>query len=435
MREKIELPEQEDGVLALPGLGPVAGTQFAGYAGQNDASLFYWFAGPKDYAQRPTILWTNGGPGASSFWGFFLGNGPYEIDASGTLTPRPMAWNETAGYMIFDQPLSVGLSFAGDGAQVPKNVHEGTSQLYQALVHFMAKHPEIRRQPLILAGESYGGTYVPLLAKAILDGNAGKPESERIQLGGAILVSGWVAPSIQQGMDSTYALIHGLITPEDKEALDKVCNECQAAIAAETPSSKHAYDVCGKIKSTIEKISGRYLYNLAQTGDPDTAPVTAYLSRADVRAAIHARPEGEFTFFSERIGSRSPTAAGSGVSSFWSRAWAASRWRGRTATCWKTGPRSMNPSHSSCAPRAPASRRTSTDTSRTPTRPTRACSPTWSARRRPSRAARSRALYSLACVLPSLTRRPTLASAAPELTGFRRLSVRPAFSKGCRMRG
>ncbi len=305
MREKIELPQQEDEVLALPGLGPVAGTQFAGYApaGHDDAGLFYWFAGPKDYAQRPTILWTNGGPGASSFWGFFLGNGPYEIDASGTLTPRPMAWNETAGYMIFDQPLSVGLSFADDDAHVPKNVHEGTSQLYQALVHFMAKHPEIRRQPLILAGESYGGTYVPLLAKAILDGNAGKPESERIQLGGAILVSGWVAPSIQQGMDSTYALIHGLITPEDKEALDKVCNECQVAIAAETPSSKHAYDVCGKIKSTIEKISGRYLYNLAQTGDPDTAPVTAYLSRADVRAAIHARPEGEFTFFSERIGS------------------------------------------------------------------------------------------------------------------------------------
>ncbi len=213
-----------------------------------------------------------------------------------------MAWSDTAGYMIFDQPLSVGLSFAEDDAQVPKNVQEGTSQLYQALVHFMAKHPEIRRQPLILAGESYGGTYVPLLAKAILDGNASRPESERIQLGGAILVSAWVSPGIQQGMDTTYAFTHGLITAADKEELDKVCTECQIAIAAETPSSKRAYDVCGQLKSTIEKISGRYLYNLAQTGDPDTGPVTAYLSRADVRAAIHAKPEGEFTFYSERIG-------------------------------------------------------------------------------------------------------------------------------------
>src|SRR5687767_11212167 len=104
-------------------------------------------------------------------------------------------------------------------------------------------------------------------------------------------------------MDSTYAFTHGLITQADKEALDRAYNECRIAIAAETPSSKQAYDVCGTPKSTIEKISGRYLYNLAQAGDPDTGPVTAYLSRAGVRAAIHARPDGEFTFFSQRIGS------------------------------------------------------------------------------------------------------------------------------------
>lgn len=295
-----------DRVLALPGLGPVAGAQFAGYASignqPEDAGLFYWFAGTEDYARRPTILWLNGGPGSTSFWGFFLANGPYEIDAFGTLNVRPKAWNETAGFLMFDQPLSVGLSFAKDGVQLPRNVQEGTDQLYQALVHFMARHPEIRRQPLILAGESYGGTYVPLLAKAILDGNASKPESERIQLSGTILASAWVSPSIQQGMDTTYAFAHGLITAADKEALDKTCNECQTAIAAETPSSECAYEVCGKLKSTIGEISGRYLYNLAQTGDPDTAPVTAYLSRADVREAIHAKPEGEFTFYSERIG-------------------------------------------------------------------------------------------------------------------------------------
>ena len=77
--------------MNLPALGKIDGVQFAGYAsvrgetGSNgadatDESLFYWFVGTDDYAKRPTILWTNGGPGSSSFWGFFLENGPYVID-------------------------------------------------------------------------------------------------------------------------------------------------------------------------------------------------------------------------------------------------------------------------------------------------------------------------------------------------------------------
>ena len=83
--------DAKDRVLTLPGLQTtghkVEGIQFAGYSPVTgsanpdgpDAGLFYWFAGTKDYAKRPTIIWTNGGPGSSSFWGFFLENGPYEI--------------------------------------------------------------------------------------------------------------------------------------------------------------------------------------------------------------------------------------------------------------------------------------------------------------------------------------------------------------------
>jgi vitellogenic carboxypeptidase-like protein len=80
------------------------GIQFSGYASVSDATdeeLFYWFVGTEDYVNRPTILWTNGGPGSSSFWGFFLENGPYivgpgseypEIDA-GVVTTRAEGWN------------------------------------------------------------------------------------------------------------------------------------------------------------------------------------------------------------------------------------------------------------------------------------------------------------------------------------------------------
>ena len=80
----------DDRVTELPEIGEVKGTQFAGVASihakqdrpkDKDIGLFYWFAGDEDYAKKPTILWSNGGPGSSSLWGFFIENGPYRFEA------------------------------------------------------------------------------------------------------------------------------------------------------------------------------------------------------------------------------------------------------------------------------------------------------------------------------------------------------------------
>ena len=155
-------PDAGDKVLTLPGLNTpgnrVQGVEFAGYMpvtgsanpnGPRDG-LFYWFTGTEDYAKRPLVIWTNGGPGSSSFWGFFLENGPYKIsfDDNGgfVLNPREFAWNEYANYMIFEHPLSVTLSFAAD-EDVPKTVEEGMGQYYQALLNFFVKHPRPGQKP------------------------------------------------------------------------------------------------------------------------------------------------------------------------------------------------------------------------------------------------------------------------------------------------
>ena len=275
-----------DRVTSLPGLDTLEGVQFAGYAsvrgatGKNgavkaDEKLFYWFVGTDDYARRPTILWTNGGPGSSSFWGFFLENGPYEIQSAvGTypvVKPRATAWNLQANYMIFEHPLSVTLSFPADDRDIPQNVETGVDQLYQALVNFLLKHPEIARNPLILAGESYAGTYLPLLSQAILKGNA--KGTARIDLRATVLLDSWVDPFTQMAANTTYALTHGLISPAQKDELDK----------------KYTGAKLADINSAIGKICGCYMANLAQTGDPAFDPVLLYLNREDVRTAIHAR--------------------------------------------------------------------------------------------------------------------------------------------------
>lgn len=278
-----------DRVVGLPGLnspgGRVDGVQFAGYApvdGEGAAAssadgLFYWFVGSDDYADRPTVIWTNGGPGSSSFWGFFLENGPYEIESAlePTVVPRAYGWNEFANYLIFEHPLGVTLSFADD-AEVPASVEAGIAQYYRALQHFLAKHPEIAAAPMVLAGESYAGTYLPLLAKAILDGNRSAGNLP-IDLRTMVLLDAWVSPKVQMEQDTAYAFHRGLISEAQKAALDKTYKGLDP---------QHGLPA---INGKIQELCGCYMANLAEVGDPPFDPVLLYLNRDDVRDAIHAR--------------------------------------------------------------------------------------------------------------------------------------------------
>ncbi|MDQ3801289.1 MAG: S10 family peptidase [Acidobacteriota bacterium] len=286
----------DDRVESLPGLSGWSGTQFAGYASiygpfnpppadgdGSDEELFYWFVGTPDYAQRPTVLWTNGGPGSTSFWGFFLENGPFEIGDNGTVTPRPEGWNNYANYMIFEHPLSVGLSFAQDPEALPKTPEAGCRQYYQALLNFMAKHPEIAANPLILAGESYAGTYLPLLSKNIVAGNA-FPAS-KLDLKGTVLLDAWVNPPVQMAADTTYAYSHGMISAYEKKILDETYTGSNLS----------------NIDNAIQNICGLYMTNIAQLADPSTDAMTEYLNRDDVRDAIHAKKGQPLAMFSEAI--------------------------------------------------------------------------------------------------------------------------------------
>ena len=106
------------------------------------------------------------------------------------------------------------------GEQGTVSVEEGIAQLYRALLGFYARHPELLGNPLVLAGESYAGTYLPLLARAIRDGN-GRDGNPVLDLRTVVLADAWVDPMVQMATDTTYALNHGLITPGQKVWLDE----------------------------------------------------------------------------------------------------------------------------------------------------------------------------------------------------------------------
>lgn len=283
--EKMTAIATIDRVSHLPGLGEVDNCQFAGYVGIEEEkgegsheNIFYWFVGTKNYAQCPTIIWTNGGPGSSSFWGFFLENGPYKIDAEGkTLSKRAEAWNDYANYMIFEHPLSVTLSFVKDSKNVPSSVEEGIDQLYTALLNFMDLHPEIAENPIILAGESYAGTYLPLFADAIFKGNhSGK---RKLKLQSMSLIDAWVDPMVQMATGTTYAFNHGLISREQKRMLDE----------------RYQCDDLAKINDAIQTISGCYMADIANAGDPSFDPIFLYLNQPEVRQALHITQQTPLT--------------------------------------------------------------------------------------------------------------------------------------------
>ncbi len=299
-----------DRVAALPTLGPVSMPEFAGYASASPtpcanllctdrAGLFYWMFGRSaNYASQPTILWSNGGPGSSSFYGPLTENGPYDFDGAGGLVPNPDSWTQAANYLFFDHPLGVGLSFPFHG-QIARSMSQGIGELYNALLHVVARRG-LQRSPLFLTGESLGGTYMPLLAQRILDGQ--KRSVTHIRLGGVIIAAGFVDPLVQVSTTAQYAYDHGLISARQKATLDQVLARCRRLMRGPPPSSPAATNTCFSIQSKIADMSGRYLANIGQTGDIDYTPLLNYINRPDVRRALHAKPNGKFSLYSPPVG-------------------------------------------------------------------------------------------------------------------------------------
>jgi carboxypeptidase C (cathepsin A) len=155
-------------VMELPGFGTPQTKQFAGQFNVNStcgANLFFWMVESEIApATAPTVIWFNGGPGSSSFIGFFKENGPYHIvkkEEKITLEPNPYSWNQRANYLLIDQPAGTGLSFTDTPLCYAATEGLASDQLYTGIRMFMKKFPQYALNPLFIASESYGGHFVP----------------------------------------------------------------------------------------------------------------------------------------------------------------------------------------------------------------------------------------------------------------------------------
>lgn len=165
-------------VKSIPGLGSKpCWKQDAGYLPVSDGKqLYYWYhEATSNPAGKPWMLWLNGGPGCSSLGGMFTELGPFVVNmgSDGTLaTPvigmNPYAWNSVANVIFIEQPAGVGFSYPNGKRDDAMTAND----TYAALVAFQRMHPELKDRPFYVAGESYGGHYVPNTVLAVEQGNA-----------------------------------------------------------------------------------------------------------------------------------------------------------------------------------------------------------------------------------------------------------------------
>ncbi|KAF9042259.1 serine carboxypeptidase [Panaeolus papilionaceus] len=132
--------------------------------------FFYFFESRNDPDKDDVILWTNGGPGASSALGLFMELGPCRILDEHGPKFHPESWNNNANLFFIDQPINVGYSYADYGEQVT-TTEESAKDIAAFVAIFFEHFNKLKGRPFHMAGESYGGRYLPVYASEIYDQN------------------------------------------------------------------------------------------------------------------------------------------------------------------------------------------------------------------------------------------------------------------------
>lgn len=169
----------KDQITNLPGTESFSVTfrQFSGYLNVSATkNMHYWFVESiKDPKNDPLLLWTNGGPGCSGLVGFFWELGPFKPNEDLSLSFNKYSWNLVANILFIEAPCGVGFSYSTAEYAFNTDYRIGDDQTakdnYILLQEFYKRFPQYVSNSLYLTSESYGGHYIPTLAKVISNEN------------------------------------------------------------------------------------------------------------------------------------------------------------------------------------------------------------------------------------------------------------------------
>ena len=176
----------------------------------------------------PVLLWVEGGPGCSGLGTLFKQLGPFYADIDGTsLFENPYSWNKKANLLSMESPIDVGFSY---DTNIPNNANASDDlsrdQNYNALKDFFrcsfaikAKiyvfrvHSRFGNRTFFIAGQSYAGIYIPMLADKIVQGiNNGDFSNPNFQ--GFAIGNGFLNAQLMMNSLVIWGAYHGLISPQ-----------------------------------------------------------------------------------------------------------------------------------------------------------------------------------------------------------------------------
>lgn len=152
----------------------------------SQARIWYVFQpAEKDPAGKPLFLFFNGGPGGGTSSGLmsaFTGKNAVTVDkatGAAAVTGNPWSWTKlgnllyidarTTGfsYSLMDNPGDENLRKAEFDAQNYNSFIDG-ADFVRVLLRFLADHPDLQRNPVVLVSESYGGTRSTVMLNLLL---------------------------------------------------------------------------------------------------------------------------------------------------------------------------------------------------------------------------------------------------------------------------
>jgi cathepsin A (carboxypeptidase C) len=169
LNHKLEI-KSHDGDWCDPDVKSYSGYINAGHG----RDLFFTFFESRDKpAEDPVVLWINGGPGCSSMLGMYQELGPCTIvdptHINGTKV-NPHSWNSKANVIFLEEPLGVSFSYGRHG-QTTGTTEQAAVDVQAFLSLFFKTFDRFRGNAFYMAGESYGGRYLPVFASAVYDLN------------------------------------------------------------------------------------------------------------------------------------------------------------------------------------------------------------------------------------------------------------------------
>ncbi|KAL7746685.1 hypothetical protein RI367_007964 [Sorochytrium milnesiophthora] len=140
--------------------------------------------GPED-----VVVWLNGGPGASSMFGLFVENGPWQFSKLGQIRENDQGWQGAGNVLFLENPAGVGFSYVKDEEHYVKTIHDVADQFWHFVQEFMVRFPETKNYRWWITGESFGGMYVPHIAHRVLENNDKLKDGKTAQREGDVHVN------------------------------------------------------------------------------------------------------------------------------------------------------------------------------------------------------------------------------------------------------